>query len=198
MQFTDPHGGKKAPRFVCSIHDRVLVDRRYLLDEKPDNSRAFEAENVRRLCRWVSRRYIRAAFPDAFNSRVKSVLDGLTEPKTDLSKQSDLITGVYLRVSERELEPDEDYEIMIWAVMRPHIYDDPEKNSAGQRLLNLIEAELSSCPGIEILECELKSEQDMTLDHLHEWKRWDFDVLSLRPRTKSGPLPPVDDVPQDF
>lgn len=25
MQFSDPHGGKNAPRFVCSIQDRVLV-----------------------------------------------------------------------------------------------------------------------------------------------------------------------------
>ncbi len=194
IQFGDPHGGKNAPRFVCSIHDRVLLDRRYLTDHRPDDSRAFEAENVRRLCRWVSRRYVRAAFPNEFNKRVKSALDALTDRRTELNRKSDLFTGVYVRVSETELEPAEDYEVLIWAALRPHDFDAPEKKTAAQELLDLIEAQLGSCPGIEILECELKSEQDITIDHLHEWKRWDFDVLSLRPKKKNDPLPPVEEL----
>lgn len=169
-----------------------------MIDDKPDGERAFEAENVKRLCRWISRRYVRAAFPNEFNIRVKSSLDALAKRKKDLDKQRDLFTGIYLRVSERELESDEDYEVLIWAVMRPQIYDDPNQNRAAQEMLIQIEACLADCPGVEILECEVKSEQEITLDHLHEWKRWDFDVLSLRPKTKNAPLPSVDDVPPDL
>ena len=110
MQFSDPAGRKKAPRFVCSVHDRVRVDRKYLTDYNPDDARAFEAENIKRICRWIARRYVRAAFPNAFNDRVKSALDALTDRKTELNKQSDLFTGIYLRVGEAELRPDEDYE----------------------------------------------------------------------------------------
>ncbi|MDA1014343.1 MAG: hypothetical protein O3A00_07805 [Planctomycetota bacterium] len=198
IQFSDPHGGKKAPRFVCSIHDRVLVDRKYLTDTQPDESRAFDAENVKRIRHWISRRYVRASFPGSFNDRVKSSLDALAKRKTELDMQRGLFTGIYVRVSEAELEPDGDYEVLVWAAMRPHIHDDPATNAKAQELLDLIEAELGSCSGIEVMECELKSEQEITLDHLHDWKRRDFDVLSLRPITKNAPLPPVDDLPPDL
>ena len=81
--------------------------------------------------------------------------------------------------------------------MRPHDYDNPEKGAAALKLLKLVEAALGSCSGIDIKECELKSEQDITLDHLHEWKRWDFDVLSLRPKRKNDLIPPVAELPPD-
>lgn len=198
MQFSDPHGGTNAPRFVCSIHERVLVDRRYLTDHEPDDTRTFEPENVKRIRHWIARRYVRASFPSEFNDRVNPAIKSLTARKSNLNKQSDLLTGIYLRVSEGELLPDEDYVILIHAAMRSDHFEDPEKNAAAQQLLDLIEAELGSCPGIEIKECELKSERDITLDLLHTWKRWDFDVLSLRPKRPSDPLPSVDEMPPEM
>jgi hypothetical protein len=198
MQFRDPPGEMIPQRFVCSVQDRVLIDRRYLSDAKPDQRREFDRENVKRICHWISRRYVRAAFPDAFNDRVKSALDSLTDRKGQLSKQSDLLTGVYVRVAEEELETDNSYEMIIWAAMRPRDFEEPQKNAAAQQLLDLLEATLGSCTGIDIVECLLKSEQDITLDHLHEWKRWDFDVLSLRPKRKNDSLPRVDDLPPEL
>ena len=195
IQFSDPHGSKDSIRFVCSVHDRVWIDRRYLDDSRPDQNRSFSRENIKRICHWISRRYVRAAFPDEFNLRVKSALDALTEKKSDLSKQGDLLTGVYIRVSEKELDPGEDYRVIIWAAIRPADYGDQQKNKEAQKLVDLLEATLGDCSGIDIEECILKSEQDISLDHLHSWKRWDFDVLSLRPKSKAGPLPAVDNLP---
>lgn len=196
IQFSDPHGDKDAKRFVCSVHDRVWIDRRYLEDSCPDHDRAISRESVKRLCHWVSRRYVRAAFPDEFNRRAKSALDQLTEKKSDLNRGNDLLTGVYmLLVSERELEQGETYRVKIWAAMRPSEYEDQQKNNEAQKLVDLLETALSSCSGIDIEECVLKSEQDITLDHLHIWKRWDFDILSLRPKKKSDKLPSVEDLP---
>jgi hypothetical protein len=198
MQFNDPPGLNGGTRFVCSVHDRVRIDRQYLQNQKPDHDREFNKENVKRICHWISRRYVRAAFPDAFNDRVKPSLDSLTDKKSQLNKMSDLLTGVYIRVSEAELEIDEDYEVIIWASMRPQDYEDYDRNTEAQELLGLLESTLGSCRGIEIVECELKSEQEITLDHLRTWKRWDFDVLSLRPKKKSDPLPPVDNLPPEL
>lgn len=195
IQFSDPYGDKDATRFVCSVHDRVWIDRRYLEDSCPDQDRAISRECVKRLCHWVSRRYVRAAFPDEFNRRVKPALDKLMEKKSNLSRSSDLLTGVYMLVSDRELERDETYRVKIWAAIRPSAYEDLKQNEAAQELVDLLEATLSSCSGIEVEECALKSEQDITLDHLHALKRWDFDILSLRPKNKSDKLPSVEDLP---
>jgi hypothetical protein len=196
MLFSDPPGEKNSPQFVCSVHERVCIDRKYLVDSEPDQARELDKEHVKRICHWVARRYVRAAFPDTFNNRVKPALDSLAKHRSNpFSKQSDLMTGVYVRVTESELEAHEDYEVIIWAAMRPRDFDDEEKRQTAQESLDELEATLGSCGGIEIVECLLKSEQDITLDHLHSWKRWDFDVLSLRPKKKNDPLPPVDDLP---
>lgn len=195
MQFDDPPGSKNQHRFVCSVHHRVWIDRRYLEDFTPDDTRQFSRENVRRICLWVSRRYVRAAFPDEFNNRIKEAMDALTKRNTVLDKQSVLLTGVYIRVSEEELAEDEEYRVVVWATMRTAEYEDPKKVDEAQKLVDLLEATLGSCKGIDIAECVLKSEQDLTLDHLHSWKRWDFDVLSWRPKSKNGPWPSVDEVP---
>ncbi len=79
--------------------------------------------------------------------------------------------------------------------MRPAEYSHQQKHTEAQKLVDLLETALGSCSGIDIEECTLKSEQDITLDHLHKWKRWDFDILSLRPKNKSDKLPPVEDLP---
>jgi hypothetical protein len=118
MQFDDPPGSKNQHRFVCSVHDRVWIDRRYLEDFAPDDTRQFSRENVRRICLWISRRYVRAAFPDEFNNRIKEAMDALTKRNTVLDKQSVLPTGVYIRVSEEELAEDEEYRVVLWATMR--------------------------------------------------------------------------------
>ena len=197
IQFSDPPGDKKSPKFVSCIHDRSWIDRKYLIDYKPDQDRIFDPENIRRLCRWIARRYVRAAFPDEFNNRVKGSLDALTKRKSELNKNSELLSGIYMRVPDGELPPGKDYEIIVWGAMRTVDFENPEKATRAQQLLNLVEATLGSCDGIDIKESELKSEQDITIDHLREWKRWDFDVLSLRPKRKNDPLPPVDEMPRE-
>lgn len=196
LQFSDPPD-EKTHRFACSIHDRVQIDRKYLSDFRPDANRAIDRENVRRICLWVARRYVRAAFPDAFNERVESAVDSLTKKSSELYKQSDLLSGIYLLVTEAELGPDEDYKVVVWGTMRVQDFEKPDRREVAQRILDLLESSLGSCDGIEIDECELVSEQDLTIDHLRLWKRWDFDVLSLRPKRKNDPLPSVEDLPPD-
>jgi hypothetical protein len=48
-----------------------------------------------------------------------------------------------------------------------------------QRGLQELEAFLSKCDGIELLESYLQSEKEVTLDDLRSLKRWDFDWLSI-------------------
>ena len=197
MQFTNPPNGKSPQIYVCSIHDRVRIDRSYLTQGKPDSEREIDPENVRRVCRWISRRYVRAAFPDQFNERAKAVLDRLAERKSDLDKHGELLTGVYIWVEDVELPIESPYTIIVWAAVRPRSFDDPDQRREAQKLLDQLEQSLAGCQGIEISECILKSEQEITLDHLRFMKRWDFDVLSLRPRRKNDPLPPVTEIPRE-
>ena len=197
LQFSDPPD-TKSQRFITSIHDRVLIDRRYLVDENPDRARTFHRENVRRVCLWVSRRYVRAAFPDEFNFRTKDVLGSLKKKNSSLYKQSHLLTGIYTLVTEDELGPEDEYDVSIWGTMRIRDFSDPEIRRVAQEIIDDLMQALDGCPGIDVVDCQLKSEQDVSLDHLHMWKRWDFDELSLRPKNKAAQVPPVQDLPPDL
>lgn len=196
IQFSDPPTERKH-RYVSSVHDRMRIDRTYLADCRPDPTRTFDRENVSRVCRWITRRYVRAAFPDAFNERAKRALESLTKKTSELSKEGDLLTGIYMLVTEAELRPDEDYRVAVWGTMRVQDFEHPGRHQVAQKILNLLESTLGVCQGIEFVDCQLKSEQDVTLDHLHTWKRWDFDVLSLRPKHKNDALPAVKNLPPD-
>jgi len=197
--FSDPPDEKPSHRFKCIVHDRVRIDRRYLAYFSPDPHRSFAAENIRRLIHWIARRYVRAAFPDEFNNRIQSSLQKLARKKSSsLVKYSDLLTGIYLYVPEGELEPEEVYEIVLWGVVRPNVIKDQVLASHAQELVDELEALFFECDGIDVSASYLKSEQDVTLDHLHKWKRWDFDSLSLKPKQKGKPVPPIDEIPKEY
>lgn len=188
FQFYDPQSGDDQILFETQIHDRARVHRRYLADSSPDLARTLDPENIKRLCRWISQRYVRAAFPDEFNRRIKQTLDKLEDKK--LKKKGDVLSGIYMLLdSDDELTKGEKYGIIVWATMKSGDYEDSEKRRTAQELVDAIEAALSGCDGIEIKDVHLKSEQQVTLDDLRLLKRWDYDSLSLR-RESVEELPP--------
>ncbi len=195
LLFRDPLTDKSSPKLTCSIHDRVLIDRKYLVSHRPSSDLSLAPENARRICHLIAQRYVRAAFPDAFNNRVKKSLDSQRTRKSGaLYKNSDLLTGIYMRVSEEELPDEQPYKVFIWGAMLVIDFENESSRRKAQLSLNELEAVLGTCDGIEIVECLLKSEQDITIDHLHQWKRWDFDLLSLKPKRKNDPIPEVSDI----
>ena len=79
---------------VCSVHDRWPIPRELLLGEGPQGQLA---DKERRLvAEWLAKRYIRAAFPTAFDLRWR------TKMKTWqrlLRRYSEWLQGVYLRLN---------------------------------------------------------------------------------------------------
>lgn len=180
FQFYNPPEGDNQQLLETRITDRARIDRRYLAGSSPDLARGLHSENVKRLCRWISGRYVRASFPDAFNERVKRSLDKMGDKKGQLFKKGDVLSGIYILVEDEELSNSEEYHVVIWATMKPDDFIQRDKLELGQQLVDHIEAALGSCEGIEIEQAQLKSEGDVSLDHLRKFKRWDFDSLTLR------------------
>lgn len=160
-----------------AIHDRACVPRHFLLDVTPDHNRSLAPDNLKRLCRWLARRYSRQAFPDAFNERTQDAIQRL---RKKLKSQGDLLTAIYLAVCDEELSPHEPYDIIMYGSMRVEDFAIPEKRSRAQQVLDKVEAALGGCDGIDIKVSELKSEADISLDDLRKLKRWDFDYLTVR------------------
>ena len=130
----DLHWGKNPRRYQLAdsttgslleveIHDLVRVSRWYLADDVPDDARRLDELNVRRLVRWIAQRYVRSAFADAFNDRTRPAVKRLAK---HFKRNGHLLTGIYLTVSDEELDRGKDYEIDVCATMHVEHHADPE------------------------------------------------------------------------
>jgi hypothetical protein len=175
-QFTD---SRRSPPVLCetSVHDRAVVSRERLIGHTPDSDRTVDTETLRRLCRWVAARYVRAAFPDSFNDRVAPAVDEL---RPLLKSAGHLLTGIYLLVVDDELPEGEDYQLVLIATMLDEHYCDSSRRTSTQELLDRMEAIMGRCSGVDLSFTELRSEAGLSLHELRTLKRWDFDDLSLR------------------
>lgn len=165
-----------------SILDRLSVPRQLLLNATPDKEHSLSLGNLKRLCLWLARRYTRVAFPDAFNERTDAATRKL---HTRLKSKGDLLTAIYLFMVDEELPAGSLYDIIIYGSMRVEDFDDSEKRKDAQKVLDKVEAALADCNGIDVKECVLRSEAEISVDEIRKLKRWDFDDLTIRGNTLS-------------
>lgn len=85
----------------CKVHERWTLPREVLSHEAP--ARVLDEKTRRLVAEWLAKRYIRPAFPTAFDGRWRAKLREWTSL---LEKNSRWVQGVYLRLSSLdELDP---------------------------------------------------------------------------------------------
>ncbi len=175
LQIAAPDGLYVETSFLeFNANTRVAVPRRFLAEFHPAAAR-LPAETVERFRSWFAKRYVRRGFADTFNERTRKAVSKL---RKKFKKTGHLVSGVYLLVADDELEGD--YEVIVWVAMRTADYDNSSKRKDANVLMGTIEAELDGCDGVTIVNSELRSETEISLDDLRRMKRWDFDDLTLR------------------
>lgn len=168
---------------IC--HNRGRFPREHLAGMTPINSLN---EPLRTLLRqWMSKRYIRPAFPDEFNRRlsVGSTAKALKKLITPCQKN---ICNMFvsLHPAQEELPDDGSYRMMIWLCMTVEGYEDTSKRNPVEQSVEKIEEIIDrNCEGIELLRCEVRHEGQITLDDLNRFVLWDFDELTHREDIKS-------------
>lgn len=169
--------------YEMNIRDRCAIPRDQLANADPVGVMA-DAE-LQTLRRWLSNRYARSAFPDAFNERFRSASRSVTKI---LKQDGERISGIYLLVDGRELADPDLYEVVLIATMLDSDFDDAAMRRACAEVLGLLEVALDGCDGISVIDCSLRSERELSLSDLRELRRWDYDSLSIR--DEDSLLPP--------
>jgi hypothetical protein len=169
--------------YEAEIRNRFLIPRQRLATADPAGN--VTESDLRTLRRWLSNRYARAAFPDAFNDRFRPASAAVAKV---LKRLGTKISGIYLLVDARELPEDEDYAVVLVATMLEDDFGDAEARRICSEAVTLVGASLDGCRGISLLESDMRSESQMSLSDLRELKRWDYDSLSLR--DEGSPLAP--------
>jgi hypothetical protein len=166
-----------------SVFPRVLLAKH--TPRKPDLNR----EQVQQIVSWIARKYTRSAFPDEFNERIRPAASKLRKA---FKKKGELLSALFLQVSDEELDESHCYELVIFGARRVEDYDDQEKRTEAQELLDRIEAELERCDGISVEFSDLRSEGDIGLADIRMMKRWESDIdLTLRDEGDHA-IPPIE------
>lgn len=164
--------------YECLNFERFYIDRQYLA--KYSSQYTVDDELKHLIARWISNRYYRAAFPNAFNDRLSKARKKI---KAAFEGIGHYITGVYIMLlPDQELNPGEDYEVFVQATIRTEDTENLEViEQANAALLKFVSA-LDYCEGINVAEksYSVVSEEKFSLDDIRNSKRWDYDYLSFQ------------------
>lgn len=158
-------------------HHREFIDRRLLALDDPASVLDNRARTE--LTRWLAARYIRAAFPDEFNERVRPAIKKVG--KLVGKPVGEYLSGIYMLVPDEELDVDSSYDVIVRGTMLVDHFDDPRTREEVTKLLDKVVAAIDGCDGITVYDHEVVSEGKFSLDDLRLMKRWDWDHISLKP-----------------
>ena len=141
--------------------------------------------DLRALVAWITRRYERAALPDAFNDRLKA--------KKAFSKLRDILKratkgqplGVFVALgtqAEQELPPSEKYSLELYVVLEGTLAPgDSDWEAFEKDVYEPFLERFSSIEGIDVLQHQLVSEDRVSWrDRRVHLRALDLDDLSLR------------------
>jgi hypothetical protein len=173
----------------CRVHERWILPRELLGSEGP--ARHLDRKNARLIAEWLAKRYIRAAFPTAFDTRWRRKMK---EWLSILQKHSGWIQGVYLRLSTlNELEEANPYLCHLLVAVPVERKKDPEWSDRREKLEREVEAFWSQfAPGIQCAGVEVVPTDRLTLADIQRYQRFDADWVSFADDTEV--IPPHGDM----
>jgi hypothetical protein len=157
-------------------HERWTLPREILATEAP--VRVLGIKERRLIAEWLAKRYIRAAFPTAFDGRWRTALREWTSL---LEKHSRWVQGIYLRLSTlSELDAGTPYKVDL-IVAAPAA---AKKGPGWVAKRDEIEREVETfwtrfVPGIECAGVDVRGTDEVTLDEIEQYQRFDADWVSF-------------------
>ena len=161
--------------FQAMPFERCFVDRQLLQTQKPDD----HAPNstIETIVTWLTRRFSRTAFPEQFNQRLGKQVKKIEK----IIKKLILVQDIYIKLLPfTELSDDTQYKIEICLLIDANHYDDTTIYNEYIKLKNDLERQFNLCSGIDCQTVDLRSNADISVREIQEYKRWDYSYLTYR------------------
>jgi hypothetical protein len=159
---------------------RTVLQRECLKSHAPAED-AFLGTNLPILREWLGKRYDRAAWPDAFNERLKR--QGTDRKiRTILAPSEHCFRDIFLAVEPETDELAEDaapYVVRVAMVITDANAGRTDIVEEAQRCAAALTDALRACPGIDVEAVETITDTDLTLADLDTYRLWDFTDLSF-------------------
>jgi hypothetical protein len=184
MQLTADDGAGGSVVLSVKVHERWFMPRELLASEPP--RRMLDDKTRRLIAEWLAKRYIRAAFPTAFDARWRSKMKdwiGLLED------QSQWLQGIYLRLNtQAELDDDKPYKVHLIVAAPASATRDAAWPKKRPELENLVETFWKQFgPGIECVGVEVIATDALTLADIEKYQRFDADWVSFADDSPATP-----------
>jgi hypothetical protein len=184
MQLEFDDGSGDSVVLSMKVHERWSMPRNLLMTEPP---RQFIPDKSRRqIAEWLAKRYIRAAFPSAFEARWRPKMKDWTDL---LEEQSQSVQGIYLRLSTNtELDKATPYRIHLIVAMPAEATKDPMwSKKKGELESNVEEFWKQFSPGIECDGVGVIPTSQLTLADIEPYQRFDADWISFADDSPATP-----------
>jgi hypothetical protein len=159
-------------------HERSSTSRKLLEKISAEPWRALSYLLTKQVAELLSKRYIRPAYPDAFNERIT---EARKQAKKALKKDHELFRLILIKVHpNQELPADQTYSVSVVGVMRGADHRNSEKLEQGASAIAELELLLAECKGIKVEECSLRTDEEVRLSWLDYYVPWDFDYLTFQ------------------
>ena len=171
LEMTVPIHGADQNYFILP-HERFFVPHEVLKNIRPYATISDEKTHDL-LIKWITSRYNRAAFPDAFDRRWKKRKKQIEA----IIKQLVLVQDIYICLEPFFEIKKGEYEVVILLLMDAEHYDTATNYKQHNELRRKLEDQLIACDGIEA-KVTLESNARITVVELQQYKRWDYSHLS--------------------
>lgn len=164
--------------YALRANERLKVPRE-LFEQNDCSGQSLSPQSLELLRRWLRRRYDRTSLPTELVERMRKV-DRVLHKK--LSVRGGPVCSVWLSVDpEGELTEGECYTVELFFAISVDDYSEPAKLEQIREAAASVTAALAKCDGVHSEGVQVVSEQDISIDDLHELIRWDLeDYLSYR------------------
>ena len=184
LQFTVADDDRLVP-VSCSAHRRWAVSRELLLEDEPQLQ--LPDRERRLVVEWLAKRYIRAAFPSAFDQRWHS---GLRSWQKLLQRLSEWVQGVYLRLNTlAELDDSNPYlcHLLVAVPQQPASAEDwQDRRRAIEEDVRTFWRQFE--PGIRCIDVDVLGMDEITLADIRQHQRFDADWISFEDETETVPI----------
>ncbi len=187
-----PFDGDAGPMAVELLAtQRAALPKAAVLADSPRQGWSLSPDNLVTLQNWLAARYRRAAFPEAFEARLKAKPGQLHKKIAKAMDEAGVhVLAVFFDLDEgQDLErqqPDDAYQLRIHLLYDSSV-DEPTAYAATQAAATTIEDafEAAFCQpdgawrNIRLLSCEAVSDSAMTVATSRLLKQWRLDYMSL-------------------
>jgi len=168
----------------CRVHEKWALPRELLETEAP--ARALPEKEGRLIAEWLAKRYIRSAFPSAFDARWRERMKEWTRL---LEKHTASIQGVYLQLDTlKEVAEEVPYHCDLIIAVPARLRNEPNWASVREAIDSAVEGFWNQfqprilCEGVQV-----QGTDELTLASLDGYQRFDADWVSFADETETIP-----------